>query len=40
MRSKDGTIEEVGMNDKNVFIHLNRLLYGHKDTQSFLKAAL
>ena len=40
MRSKDGTAEEGGINDKRVFIQLNRLLSGCKGTRSFLKSAL
>ena len=39
VRSKDGTVEEVGINDKSVFIQLNTLLSDYKGTRSFLKAA-
>lgn len=40
LRSKDGTDEEVGTNDKRVFIQLNGPPSGYKGTRRFLKAAL
>ena len=40
LRSKDGTIEDVGTNDKRFLIQLNGLPSGFKGTRSFLKAAL
>ena len=40
VRLKDGTVEEVGTNDKRVFIQLNRLLSDYKGAQNYLKAAL
>ena len=40
VKSKDRTVEEVGTNDKKVFIQLNRLLSGYRGTQSFLNSAL
>ncbi len=40
LRSKDGSVEEVGTNDKRVFIQLNGPPSGYKGTLRFLKAAL
>ena len=40
LRSKDKTTEEVGTNDKRVFIKSKGLPSDYKDTQNFLKAAL
>ena len=40
LRLKDEKAEEVGANDKRVFIQLSGLLSDYKDTRSFLKAAL
>ena len=39
VRSKDGTVEEVGTNDKRDFIQLSKLLSCYEGTRSFLKAA-
>ena len=39
LRSNDGTAEEVGTNDKRIFIQLNELPSGYKGNQSFLNAA-
>ena len=40
LRSKDGTAEEVGTNDKRVLIQQNGLPSVYKGSQSFLKATL
>ena len=37
---KDGTVEEVGTNEKRIFIQLNGFPFGYKGTRSFSKAAL
>ena len=39
LRSKDGTAQEVGTNDKKVSIQLNGLPFVYKGTHSFIKAA-
>ena len=40
LRSKDGADEEVGTNDKRVFVQINESPSGYKGTRKFLKATL